>query len=126
MAVGSLKEESHIEIHDIQTQVITAVLKHHTDMIDSLLRYDFPQKVTKTINNHITWLLSASRDRHIALWKLVDGKVMTKCEYPAVKLPDGGRQNRTVPQPRDPAAVNSSRRPFDSQKRQSKASGQSR
>jgi len=36
IAVGSLKEESNIEIHDIHTEVVTAVLKHHTDMIDSL------------------------------------------------------------------------------------------
>jgi chorismate mutase len=42
IAVGSLKEESHIEIHDIHTKVVTAVLKHHTDMIDSLLLYNFP------------------------------------------------------------------------------------
>ena len=42
IAVGSLKEESNIEIYDIHTKVVTAVLKHHTDMIDSLFLYNFP------------------------------------------------------------------------------------
>lgn len=60
---------------------MTAVLRHHTDMIDSLLKYEFPQKVLKVCCPHISWLLSASRDRKIALWKLVDGKIMTKLDY---------------------------------------------
>ena len=75
---------SNIEIHDIQTEVRTAVLKHHTDMIDSLLKFEFSKKVLRTRCAHISWLLSASRDRKIALWKLVDGKPMTKTDYTAV------------------------------------------
>ena len=88
IAVGSLKEESNIEVHDINTEVVTAVLKYHTDMIDSLLKYNFSQKITKARGPHITWLLSASRDRKITLWKLCDGKVMTKTDYPTVKAID--------------------------------------
>lgn len=61
--------------------MVTSVLKHHTDMIDSLLKYEFPNKVTKSRNFHITWLLSSSRDRRITLWKLVDGKIMKKLDY---------------------------------------------
>ena len=80
MAVGSLREQSYIEVHDFQTEVVTAVLKHHTDMIDSLLRYEFTTNIRKTNNSHITWLISASRDRRLTLWKLIDGKIMTKSE----------------------------------------------
>ena len=94
IAVGSLKEESNIEIHDIQTNVVTAVLKHHTDMIDSLLKYEFPIKIVKGRNAHIVWFLSASRDRHITLWKLIDGKVMKKSDYPNVKLADARNNNQ--------------------------------
>ena len=95
IAVGSLKEESHIEIHDIQTEVVTAVLKHHTDMIDALFKYEFPPKVLKTKSAHVTWLLSASRDRRIALWKLIDGKIMKKSEYPTMKaMVDSKRGSR--------------------------------
>ena len=83
VAVGSLKEASSIEVHDIQTMVRTAVLKHHTDMIDSLLRYNFAKKVVKTKCPHVSWLLSAGRDRKIVLWKLIDGKIMTKTDYTA-------------------------------------------
>lgn len=81
MAVGSLKEASSIEIHDIQTHAVTAVLHHHTDMIDCLLKFEFPQKIVKTKCPHVTWLLSAGRDRKITLWKLIDGKIMTKSDY---------------------------------------------
>lgn len=56
-------------------------MRHHTDMIDSLLKYEFPQKVLKVVCPHISWLLSASRDRKIVLWKLIDGKIMTKLDY---------------------------------------------
>ena len=59
-------------------------MRHHTDMIDALFKYEFPQKVLKTKSPHATWLLSASRDRKITLWKLIDGKVMRKSEYPTV------------------------------------------
>ena len=41
--------------------------------------------MTRVLNNHITWLLSAGRDRRITLWKLIDGKVMTKSDYPPFK-----------------------------------------
>jgi len=56
-------------------------------MIDSLLKFEFSKRVLKTRCAHISWLLSASRDRKIALWKLVDGKVMTKTDYTAVVKP---------------------------------------
>lgn len=69
--------------------MVTAVLKHHTDMIDSLLKYNLPLKVTKVRNSHITWLLSTSRDRRITLWKLIDGKVMRRTDYQALKNPKG-------------------------------------
>ena len=48
MAVGSLREKSNIEIHDINTGVIVSVLSHHTDMIDSMLKYNFPHKIVRT------------------------------------------------------------------------------
>lgn len=71
------------------------MLKHHTDMIDALFKYEFPSKVLKTKCAHVTWLLSASRDRRITLWKLIDGKIMTKSEYPTVKASlDGKRVNQ--------------------------------
>ena len=54
-------------------------------MIDALFKYEFPPKVIKTKSAHVTWLLSASRDRKITLWKLIDGKIMKKSEYPTVK-----------------------------------------
>ena len=71
------------------------MLKHHTDMIDALFKYEFPSKVLKTKCAHVPWLLSASRDRRITLWKLIDGKIMTKSEYPTVKASlDGKRANQ--------------------------------
>lgn len=56
-------------------------------MIDSLLKFEFPYKIVKNYCNHVSWLISASRDRKIALWKLIDGKVMKKSNYPAVVKP---------------------------------------
>ena len=47
-------------------------------MIDSLLKLELPSDKTKTTNPYITWLLSASRDRSIILWKLIDGKIMKR------------------------------------------------
>lgn len=85
MAVGSLREKSHVEIHDINTASVTAVLRHHTDMIDSLLKFEFPHKVSRNKNEHVQWLVSAGRDRKVVLWKLIDGKVMTKSDFPPVK-----------------------------------------
>ena len=84
--MGSLKQKSNIEIHDINAGVIVAVLRHHTDMIDSLLKFEFSPKIFRTKSNHVQWILSASRDRKIILWKLIDGKIMSKCDYPPVKL----------------------------------------
>ena len=53
MAVGALKQKSNIEIHDLNTGVIVSVLEHHTDMIDSMLKYNFPPKIYRTDCNHI-------------------------------------------------------------------------
>jgi len=50
----------------------------HKDMIDSMLKLEFlPEKVL-TGNPYVQWFLTASRDRHIVLWKLIDGKVMRR------------------------------------------------
>jgi hypothetical protein len=38
VAVGCLKEPSVIEIHDMNKNKIISKLKHHADMIDSLLK----------------------------------------------------------------------------------------
>jgi len=43
--------------------------------------------------------LSASRDRKIILWKLIDGKIMSKCDYPPVQIMDKP-QRATRPKPR--------------------------
>ena len=83
-------------MHDIQTEVKTAVLRHHTDMIDALYKYEFPNKVLKTKSAHVTWLLSASRDRKIALWKLIDGKIMTKSDYPNAKTTQALLDNKRL------------------------------
>ena len=47
-------------------------------MIDSMLKLEFRPEKTKTTNPYIIWFLSASRDRQIVLWKLIDGKVMKR------------------------------------------------
>jgi WD40 repeat protein len=73
-----LKEASSIEIHDINKNKIVSQLKLHTDMIDSLLKLELPEDKTKISNPYIKWLLSASRDRTIILWKLIDGKIMKR------------------------------------------------
>ena len=44
MAVGSLSEQSDIEIHDISQSKVVQVLKGHTNMIDSMLRFKFNAK----------------------------------------------------------------------------------
>ena len=36
-------------------------------------------------------MISASRDRRLTLWKLIDGKVMKKSDYPAIKAVDTRR-----------------------------------
>ncbi len=78
IATGSLKEASHIEIHDVNKGKLISVLKKHADMIDSLLKIDFSPEKIKTSNPYIQWMLSASRDRQIILWKLVDGRPMKR------------------------------------------------
>ena len=69
-------------------------MKKHTDMIDSLLRLDFSCSKTKTINPYINWLISASRDRTIVLWKLFEGKPM-KREY--INLANSLNSHRSIP-----------------------------
>lgn len=80
VAVGSLKEKSVIQIYDMHTQKLTSKLEHHTDMIDSMIQVHFLPNNTKSKNNQIQWLLSASRDHRIVLWKLLAGMLMTKSE----------------------------------------------
>lgn len=64
MAVGSLKEDSHIEIHDVTTERIVSCLKAHKDMIDSMYKLvDLPADKMKSANPYIQWFVSASRDR---------------------------------------------------------------
>ena len=94
IAVGSLKQKSNIEIHDMNAEVIVSVLKHHTDMIDSLLKYEFSPKMFRTKSTHVQWIISASRDRKIILWKLIDGKIMSKCDFPPVKIMERPQQLR--------------------------------
>ena len=51
-------------------------------------KFDFSPKMFRSKSNHVQWILSASRDRKIILWKLIDGKIMSKCDYPPVKILD--------------------------------------
>ena len=53
VAVGSLKENSAIEIHDINTSIIVSRLEYHTDMIDSMMKYQFPLKIYRTDCAHV-------------------------------------------------------------------------
>jgi hypothetical protein len=78
IATGSLKESSHIEIHDVNKGKVVSVLKKHADMIDSLLKIEFSAEKIKSGNPYIQWMLSASRDRQIILWKLIDGRPMKR------------------------------------------------
>lgn len=57
---------------------IVSILKKHEDMIDSLIKLDFHKDKCKFENKFIVWLLSASRDRTIVLWKLLDGKPLKR------------------------------------------------
>ena len=82
IAVGSLKENSNIEIHDMNKIKIVSHLRQHTDMIDSLMKLELPPEKTRIKNPYITWLLSASRDRSILLWKLIDGRIMKRVDMP--------------------------------------------
>jgi hypothetical protein len=86
IATGSLKEPAFIEIHPITKSIKgnkTTILKKHSDMIDSLLKLDFDPEKVKYNNLYVQWMLSASRDRQIVLWKLLDGKVLMKSNCPA-------------------------------------------
>lgn len=47
-------------------------------MIDSMLKLEFSCDKTKSNNPYINWLISASRDRTIVLWKLFEGKPMKR------------------------------------------------
>eukprot|EP00347_Sterkiella_histriomuscorum_P021612 403333373 len=78
IAVGQLKESSTIEIHDVNKNKMTCQLRFHKDMIDSMLKLEFPSEKLKSKNQYVTWFLSASRDRQIVLWKIIDGKVMRR------------------------------------------------
>lgn len=81
IAVGSLKEPSDVEIYDVNKDKVVSRLQLHSDMIDSLLKIELPSSKTKFSNPYITWLLSASRDRQIILWKLIDGKIMKRNKF---------------------------------------------
>ncbi len=72
--MGSLKENSTIEIHDTHKGTRVAQLSGHRDMIDSMLRVELTNDKIKLVNPYINWFVSAGRDRQIILWKLYDGK----------------------------------------------------
>ena len=67
-----------------------ATLMHHTDMIDSLLKVNIkgktlggvklPRLVEEYQSPYVQWLISASRDRRLVLWKLYDGQPMRRSE----------------------------------------------
>lgn len=48
----------------------------HRDMVDSMLKVNFPPEKLKIGNPYINYFVSAGRDRQILLWKLYDGKAM--------------------------------------------------
>lgn len=80
IAVGSLKEDSYIEVHDMNKPTILSRLKTHKDMIDSMLKLEFLPEKIKTANPYIVWFLSASRDRNIIMWKVIDGKIVRRSQ----------------------------------------------
>jgi len=102
-------------------------------MIDSLLKYEFPQKVLKVCCPHISWLLSASRDRKIALWKLVDGKIMTKLDYTQAVVEASqtnsqqqlATQNAAKDEETKEAVVNDDLKPESKKKREKRTRGRS-
>ena len=59
-------------------------------MIDSLLKVNMtgkslvgprsPKLVAEYHSPYVQWLISASRDRHLVLWKLYDGQPMRRSE----------------------------------------------
>ena len=84
VAVGSLQEASNIEIHDISTKKVVSVLKAHTDMIDSLLMFQYGRVQSRNLSPWTQWLLSAGRDGKIILWKLIDGMQVNRCAFPDI------------------------------------------
>lgn len=101
IATGFLNEKSQVEVINIFTGQMQSVLKHHSDMIDSLqlvhlskytqsrlksfnseqanrLRGQGILPNMKLLNPYVRWLISISRDNKIVLWKLFDGKPMTR------------------------------------------------
>ncbi len=75
IAVGSLKENSHIEIHNLNTERIVSCLKGHKDMIDSMYKME---EMPEAKGKYTQWFVSASRDRQLIMWKLCDGRVMRR------------------------------------------------
>ena len=82
VAVGSLSEQSNIEIHDISTSRVTEVLKGHTNMIDSMLKFNIGKKLQAKFAPWTQFLISCGRDGQIILWKLMDGVLVQKCSPP--------------------------------------------
>lgn len=81
-----MKEPSSIEVHDIYKQKVVSVLNGHKDMIDSLLKLNFSAEKINSKCPYMIYLISASRDRSIMLWKLVDGRIMRKNIKPVQNL----------------------------------------
>jgi hypothetical protein len=71
VATGFLNEESNIEIMNIHNGQKTAIIKHHSDMIDCLMNLPIRGQ-----NPYIRFLVSVSRDNKMVIWKLFDGRVM--------------------------------------------------
>ena len=97
VATGFLNEHSQIEILNIFTGKRSSLLKHHSDMIDSMNLIDLnrytqnkklsldtkrknKEETTETrravINPYIKWLVTMGRDNKMVIWKLFDGAVM--------------------------------------------------
>ena len=97
VATGFLNDFSQIEILNIFTGKQSSLLKHHSDMIDSmslldLSRYTQNKKLSldnkkrrkdeieemrrAEINPYIRWLVTIGRDHKMVVWKLFDGRVM--------------------------------------------------
>jgi len=116
IAVGSLKEDSSIEIHDVNKGKLVSSLAGHHDMIDSLLKLNFPQPSPKLSKQpphlasipYISWLLSAGRDRQIILWKLFDGKNMRRKKQfnPASMILSNSQQSEEEKEEGDREEVN--------------------
>ena len=77
IAVGQMRKESIIEIHDMNKGKIVSSLKRHKDMIDSMLKLQIPLTQPQG-NPYVSWFVSAGRDQMLVLWKLIDGKPMRR------------------------------------------------